>query len=163
VVRIAALVGRDRAASLLSRIVAPLRRFVVVARQTCIAVIENDPSVRRALGRLLKAMGFHVLTFASAESFVRRGLAHGFDCLLVDVHLKGMTGPRLVTKLTEMGRAVPTIYLSADPDAGVLIRSETGAAGSLLLKPVEENQLRSMLWEVLGTDDRPEAGGLPPQ
>ena len=57
-----------------------------------ISVIDDDASVLRALGRLLQGAGFAVRTFASAEAFLESGTQMDPDCLVLDVHLGGLSG-----------------------------------------------------------------------
>ena len=60
-------------------------------KRACVAVIEDDALARSALGRLLQASGFEPALFDSAETFIKSS-SRGFLCLIVDVHLTGMSG-----------------------------------------------------------------------
>jgi len=55
-------------------------------------VVDDDESIRKALKRLLGSVGYHTLTFASAEALLELPLAHGEGCLVLDIRLPGMTG-----------------------------------------------------------------------
>ena len=68
----------------------------VAARPARIAVVEDDEGVRRALARLLRAVGYAVQTYGSAEEFLRTGRADPVDCLLLDVYLGAMNGFELL-------------------------------------------------------------------
>jgi FixJ family two-component response regulator len=96
-------------------------------RHQYIAVVDDDESVRRSLGRLLQQAGFHPIGFASAEDFLGDALRVHFDCLLIDIRLKAMTGIELHQRLVSAGSRVPVIYLTAfdDPSA----RAEAKRAG----------------------------------
>ncbi len=98
-----------------------------MARHKYIALVDDDESVRRSLGRLLQQAGFHPIAFASAEDFLADPLLPHFDCLLVDIRLKAMTGIELHQKLVANGSRVPVIYITAfdDPSA----RAEAMRAG----------------------------------
>ncbi len=78
-----------------------------------IAVVEDDPSMLRGLRRLLLAHGFHVEEFASAESFLDDIAKCEAKCLLVDIHLGGMSGIDLKRRLTSSGSNLPVIFMTA--------------------------------------------------
>ncbi len=78
-----------------------------------IAVIEDDPSMLQGLKRLLSAHGFRVRTFASAESFLDGIANYEVDCLLLDIHLGGISGIDLQRRLTSSGTDLPVIFMTA--------------------------------------------------
>jgi len=78
-----------------------------------VAVVEDDPSVLQGLNRLLSAQGFRVQTFASAELFID-GIANcEAECLILDVHLGGISGIDLRRQLTSLGSNLPVIFMTA--------------------------------------------------
>jgi FixJ family two-component response regulator len=79
-------------------------------RKSITALVEDDPSVRKALTRLLRVAGFEVHTYGSAEEFLRRTETDGLACLILDVKLPGMSGFDLYCS----GVHVPTIFITAD-------------------------------------------------
>lgn len=81
-----------------------------------IAIIEDDKSLSRSLARLLQASGYHPVTYSSAEAFLDDAKHPGFDCLIVDIQLDGMSGIELNERLTESGSNTPTIFLTAHED-----------------------------------------------
>ena len=78
-----------------------------------IAVVEDDEGVRRALARLLRATGYAVQTYGSAEEFLNTGRAAPVDCLVLDVYLGAMNGFELHAELVEAGCAPPTVFVTA--------------------------------------------------
>jgi FixJ family two-component response regulator len=79
-----------------------------------VVVVDDDDSFARAIGRLLRAAGIESSYYRSAEAFLQdesRALA---DCLLVDIHLDGMSGLDLRRHLTAHGRATPVIFVTGD-------------------------------------------------
>jgi FixJ family two-component response regulator len=81
-----------------------------------IAVVDDDPSMLQGLTRLLSAHGFRVQTFASAESFlddIDKCEAH---CLLLDIHLGGISGIELQRQLISSRRTLPVIFMTAIED-----------------------------------------------
>ena len=106
-----------------------------------IGIVEDDASMRRATEALLDAHGFTTLAFSSAEDFLARGMASQFDCLLLDIHLGGMSGIELHYRLKALGRACPVIFVTAlESDAVWRQAVETGCV-ACLRKPVPGGQL----------------------
>jgi FixJ family two-component response regulator len=82
-------------------------------RMRTIAVVEDDPSMLQGLNRLLLAHGFRVQTFASAELFLEGIAKCEADCLLLDIHLGGMSGIDLQRRLTSSRTDLPVIFMTA--------------------------------------------------
>ncbi len=82
----------------------------MIDRKSLIAIVEDDPSVRQALGRLLRAAGFEVRAFGSGEEFLRTSEMDCFGCMLLDIALPGMSGFDLYCS----GIHVPTVFITGD-------------------------------------------------
>ena len=106
-----------------------------------ITVVEDDSSFRRALRRLLTGAGFTVATFASAEEFLASNPRDSVDCLIVDVHLPGMTGPALVQKLSDAGTPLPAVIITAHDDARTLELIRLARPVDHLRKPFSDDDL----------------------
>ena len=78
-----------------------------------IAVVEDDPSMLQGLERLLLAYGFRVERFTSAESFLDDVAKCEAECLLVDIHLGGISGFDLKRRLASSGSPLPVIFMTA--------------------------------------------------
>jgi FixJ family two-component response regulator len=83
-----------------------------------VAIIDDDASANRALGRLLRGAGFEPSGFDSAESFLADPMRPTFGCLLVDIQLTGMSGLQLQRRLQSEGSHVPVIFITAHDDPG---------------------------------------------
>lgn len=83
-----------------------------------VAIIDDDASANRALGRLLRGAGFEPSGFDSAESFLAAPTRPTFGCLLVDIQLTGMSGLDLQRRLQSEGSHVPVIFITAHDDPG---------------------------------------------
>ena len=81
-----------------------------------IALVDDDAGACIGLARLLRAVGMHVVTFESAEDFLRAGPPWQFDCLVLDVRLPGMSGLDLQRQLRQWNVAIPVVLVSADDD-----------------------------------------------
>src|SRR5262245_14635257 len=84
-----------------------------------VAVVEDDPGMRSALQRVLRAAGFDALGFASAEDFLDAVRLPRFGCLVLDVQLPGVSGFELRRLLTRAGTAPPVIFITAHDTAAV--------------------------------------------
>ena len=124
-----------------------------------IAIVDDDSSVRRALHRLVQSAGYTVETFASAREFLEwlpRGQA---ACLVLDIHMSGMSGFDLQERL-----AVPIIFITGRDDAPTRKRIEQSGAAGHLRKPFDEQALLDTIRQALGVDPVLDQGliGRPP-
>lgn len=85
-------------------------------RHTIVAVVDDDPSMLKAAEELLDAHGFMATLFASAEEFLASGAANEVDCLLLDIHLAGLSGIELRQQLKASHPALPVIFMTAIED-----------------------------------------------
>ena len=76
-------------------------------------VVDDDESIRKALKRLLRVHGYHVVTFESAEEFLSSGWRDTEGCLVVDMRLPGMSGQDLYDALASMQSKDPVIFMTA--------------------------------------------------
>jgi FixJ family two-component response regulator len=100
-----------------------------------VVVVEDDPSMSQAIERLLRAGGFAAATFASAEAALVAGVAAESDCLILDVHLPGMSGFDLYRRLAAAGVELPTIFITAHDEPAIRAEAERLGASSYLPKP----------------------------
>lgn len=106
-----------------------------------VSIVDDDPSVRRALHRLVEAAGYAVETFASAEEFLDSTPRGRSACLILDVHLNGMNGLELKERLVERGSVTPVIFITAHDDAPTRERIERAGAAAYLAKPFDRQAL----------------------
>jgi FixJ family two-component response regulator len=112
-----------------------------------VVVIEDDDSVRRALARLLRAEGFVVETWSSAEDYLTLDES-ATACLVLDVRLGGMSGFGLQDHLLAAGRVVPIIFISGHADALGFERLRLPGTVALIAKPLDTDRLLALLAEV---------------
>jgi FixJ family two-component response regulator len=91
-------------------------RMLDVPQKSLIACVDDDASPREALEGFLKAFGFAPAAFSSAEEFLQSDRLVETSCLITDIHLGGMSGLQLQTRLAALGYAIPTIVVTAFPD-----------------------------------------------
>ena len=112
-----------------------------LAKNPFISVVDDDESVREALGALLRALEFEVGLFASALEFLRSDRVRKTDCLILDVRMPGMSGVELQRRLVETYRDVPVIFITAHGDEERRAKALKGGAVDYLLKPFSEESL----------------------
>jgi FixJ family two-component response regulator len=106
-----------------------------------VAVIDDDEAFRVALQRLLKAAGFPVRSFASAEDFLKSGQQHETGCLVTDIRMPGMSGLDLQAKLSAEHCPIPTIFITAHGDEKMRLQAMRGGAVKFLGKPFDSDIL----------------------
>lgn len=110
-------------------------------RGRLIAVVDDDPSVLRALKRLLSAWSYRAETYESARAFLN-ALGDGRpDCLIVDLHMPDMTGLELQRHLVRAQIDIPIIVITAHDEEGMRERCRSAGAKALLTKPLQERTL----------------------
>jgi len=106
-----------------------------------IYVADDDESIRRALKRLLRSVGHRAVTFESAEAFMDSVPEGGEGCLVLDIHLPGMTGLDLHEKLSAEGAQYPVIFMTAHDNPQWRQRAKEVGAVAYLRKPFDEQSL----------------------
>jgi FixJ family two-component response regulator len=115
-----------------------------------IVVVEDDASMGQALEMMLRAGGYEVLTFASAEAALEAGAAA--NCLVLDIHLPGMSGFELYRRLALSGKGLPAIFITARDEPAVREEAQRlGGAGHYLPKPFSGRALLDAITQALGS------------
>jgi FixJ family two-component response regulator len=115
-----------------------------------VAIVDDDEPLREALGSVLKAAGYSIDTFASAEEFLNFPSRDQIACLILDVRLPGMSGIELQRRLLESGSTIPVIFITAHGDATLReVVMKAGAAG-FLNKPVRSDALLKEIRSAFG-------------
>jgi FixJ family two-component response regulator len=121
-----------------------------------IAVVDDDEPLREALGSVLKAAGFSVSGFPSAEEFLDSDRRNTI-CLILDMRLPGMSGAELQRHLLDANSALPIIFVTAHGDAALRDLVMKAGASGFLNKPVRSDALLREIHVALAknrTDDR---------
>ena len=117
-----------------------------------IAIVDDDASVRRSLERVVHEAGYRVETFGSAREFLEWLPRDRAACLVLDVHMKEVTGFDLQERL-----AVPVIFMTAHDDPTTRERIEKSGAVGHLKKPFEEEEILDAIRRVLAANGRTQA------
>jgi FixJ family two-component response regulator len=120
-------------------------RSCAQTRARTIAIVDDDPAMQAAISDLLNAHGFRTRLFSSAEEWLGCGAAMHTDCMILDVHLGGISGLELQARLRAAGSALPLIFITARDDETT--RAQVLAAGGIvcLSKPFPATQLMAAI------------------
>jgi FixJ family two-component response regulator len=116
---------------------------------TVVAVIEDDSSFRRALRRLLGLRGFLTEGFASAEEFLQSPETAA-ECLVLDIHLGGMSGLELQAALAANSVPLPIIFITAFDNPSTQERARKAGAAAYLQKPFDDQTLINAIEKAVG-------------
>jgi FixJ family two-component response regulator len=106
-----------------------------------IAIVDDDASIREALKSLMRSVQLDVDAFGSAEEFLASERLNDTACLILDVHLPGMSGFELQNRLNQECRDIPIIFITAHADEISHQRALKGGAIDFLGKPVRREPL----------------------
>jgi len=110
-------------------------------RRQTIAIVDDDPSMLKATKDLLDAHGFLTAVFPSAEEFLASTLVSEADCLLLDIHLTGMSGIELQRQLKASHSDVPVIFMTALDDEAIRRQAAETGCIACLRKPFPAREL----------------------
>ena len=114
-------------------------------------VIDDDPSLLRALRRLLGAGGFRVCTFSSAEEFLESARSTP-ACLVLDVQLPGLSGLDLQTALADAHTPLPIVFLTGHGDIPMSVKAMKAGAVEFLTKPFRQRDLVNAIRSAIERD-----------
>jgi len=115
-----------------------------------VALVDDEESIRRALKRLLRVAEFEVETYASGPEFLASLEHRKPDCVIVDVHMPGMTGFDVVHRLGSDNAGIPAILITAFDDPDFETRAKRVGACRFLRKPIPGDKLIEAVRAALG-------------
>jgi FixJ family two-component response regulator len=122
-----------------------------------VLVVDDDPSVRKSLSRLLASADYAVEAFASAGEFLARGPHPGPCCLVLDVKMPGLTGIQLQEMLAATGRRMSIVFVSGHADVPTSVKAMKAGAVDLLTKPVDVRDLIAAIQRAMTRDEHERA------
>jgi FixJ family two-component response regulator len=117
-------------------------------------VLDDDPRVRRALGRLLRAAGHQVELFASVDEFLGSVAHDQPGCLVSDLRLPEVNGLDLFGMLRLAGHRIPIVFITGYGDVATSVKAMKFGAVDFLTKPVDEDELLAAVGRALRRDAR---------
>jgi FixJ family two-component response regulator len=122
--------------------------------RSIVMIVDDDDSVRKAARRLIRSYGLAVDTFASANQFLASGRLKETACLVLDVHMPGMSGLELQSHLSAAGVAIPIIFITALANEAARAQALQAGAFGYLIKPFEEDDLLDCINRALHRSQR---------
>jgi FixJ family two-component response regulator len=119
-----------------------------------VAIVDDDPSVRRGLERLIRSLGWKAETFASAQEFLARPRTDAPSCLVLDLQLPDLSGLDLQKRMAEAGLETPIVFLTGHGNISTSVQAMKAGAIEFLTKPVEEQDLLRAIQEAVERDRR---------
>lgn len=104
-------------------------------------VIDDQASVRHALGEMLSVFGFRVETFESADAFLAQMSAVRVGCIVADVRMPGTDGIELVREIARRKLALPVVLISGHADVPMAVAAIKAGAEDFIEKPIDDAQL----------------------
>lgn len=122
------------------------------AFDSMIHIVDDDPSVREALARVLSASGYAVRIYPSGEEFLASNSTDEAGCMLLDLELLGSSGLDLQSAMRERGDLMPVVFMSAYGDVPRTVQAIKGGASDFLVKPIETPVLLAAVESALAVD-----------
>ncbi|MCB1232513.1 MAG: response regulator transcription factor [Verrucomicrobiae bacterium] len=119
-----------------------------------IGIVDDDPGFRGSIRRLLRSEGFGVSDFPDGTTFLAEADCATFDCLILDLHMPGITGVELQGQLRAAGHASPIIFLTGAGDIPTSVSAMKAGAVDFLTKPVDDIALFAAIAEALKKNHR---------
>jgi FixJ family two-component response regulator len=106
-----------------------------------VSIVDDDPSVREGVADLVETFGFKTQAFANAQEFLSAQVVSSTCCLIADMQMPGMSGLDLYDTLTSLGKAVPTVLITAFPNETIRKRAISAGVVCCLSKPFSDIDL----------------------
>jgi len=119
---------------------------------TAVLVVDDDPSVRRAIKRLVESVGLQAELFGSAHEFLQAKRPDVPSCLVLDIRLPGTSGLDFQQELAEANIPVPIIFITAHGDVPMTVRAMKAGAVEFLTKPFRDQDLLDAIQIALERD-----------
>lgn len=117
-----------------------------------IFIVDDDDSVRKALGRLIKSVGMKAEAFETAKDFLLRPQYEGPSCLVLDIRMPGLSGFDLQEELAKANLTLPIIFITGHGTIPMGIRAMKAGALDFLEKPFEDQALLDLIQQALKCD-----------
>ena len=115
-------------------------------------IVDDDASVREALGRLIRSAGLRVEAFASAEEFLVRERADAPSCLVLDVQLPDLSGLDLQRRMVDANNEMPIVFITGHGDIPTTVRAMKAGAIEFLTKPLTEGDVLESIRHAIARD-----------
>lgn len=124
----------------------------MTSSQPVVRVVDDDESIRRSLSGLLESVGLCVRVYGSAQDFLTSDSPETPGCLVLDIHLPGLSGLELQRQLSVTGGALPIIFLTGLEDVPTAVHAMKAGAVEFLTKPLNAPVLLDAVRHAIETD-----------
>jgi FixJ family two-component response regulator len=124
----------------------------VSAKEPIVFVVEDDPSIRRALTNLFQSVGLEAEVFGSASEMLQGKLPDVASCLVLDVRLPGLSGLDFQTELAKANIQIPIIFMTGHGDIPMTVRAMKGGAIDFLTKPFRDQDMLDAVMTAIERD-----------
>ncbi|MXN64227.1 response regulator [Stappia sp. GBMRC 2046] len=114
-------------------------------KEIVVAIVDDDESVRRALQRMVLSLSFDPVGFQSGDDFVASLDRRMPDCVLLDVHMPGLSGLGVLRKMTAGRRHVPAIAITGFDQPGLREKCLDAGAVAYLIKPLDSSEVANAI------------------
>jgi FixJ family two-component response regulator len=126
-------------------------------RRVLVSIVDDEAAVRKALGRLFSASDMEAETFASGQAFLDSLPNRQPDCLVLDLHMPGLSGLEVLHRLSWSDLRVPTIIITAHDEPETQTQCLAAGASAYLRKPLDGQMLLAAVTDAV---ERAQASGL---
>jgi FixJ family two-component response regulator len=117
-----------------------------------VVIVDDDVSVREAIGGLVRSAGMTVSSFASAADFLQNPRPIGPACLVLDVRLPGLSGIELQRQMVASNLEIPIVFITGHGDIPTSVKAIKAGAVEFLTKPFDDEKLLNAIREGLARD-----------
>jgi FixJ family two-component response regulator len=106
-----------------------------------VAIVDDEEGIRKALRRLLRASGLDAESYANGQEFLDAAAEHRPDCVVLDLHMPGMSGLQVLRKLKALGQRLSIVVITAHDEPETREQCIDAGACAYLRKPLEDRLL----------------------
>ena len=121
-----------------------------IAHAEVVCLVDDDPSVRKSVSRLLESDGFSVCAFSEPEAFLNHVATNSIPLAVLDIWMESMTGMELLAHLCAKSPQTRVIFITGHEDAAAEATVMSAGAFAFFIKPLEDDQFLSTVHRALG-------------
>ena len=121
----------------------------------CVAIVDDEEGIRKALSRLLRASGLEAESYANGQEFLDAAAEHRPDCVVLDLHMPGMSGVQVLRKLKAAGQRLSIVVITAHDEPETRERCIDAGACAYLRKPLEDRLLLNAISAAMRSHSAP--------
>jgi two-component system response regulator FixJ len=124
-----------------------------ISNNQTVFIVDDDQSIRQAMGLLLESVGLDNEIFESADEFLQRVSDDRSGCLVLDIRMPGMSGLELQETLADRGNSMPVIFVTGHGDIPMAVEAMQNGAVDFIQKPFRDQELLNRIGAALKTDE----------